>query len=652
MTIEDTFKGRKYRKLTGVSQWISQCALAFPVIIACLWALEIHSIMGLLIFNEQFLALMLACGLVASFVNVRPGRTLSTNRIPWYDWFFSLLSIFACGYVCANYNWLVHELSTLTPERIVLGIILILMIAEATRRIIGWTLLLVVLFFFFYARFGNMMPGVLTVPSSSWQRIFVYSYLDSTALFGTPLSVAANTIVTFVLFGAVMRIVKGDTFITDIALVAMGRFRGGPAKVSVAASTLFGMVSGSAVSNVAVVGSISIPIMERAGYPKNQAAAIEAVSSTGGQIMPPVMGITAFLMADFLAIPYSKVVFSALLPALLYYVAVFVQIDLEAGKRGLKGVSAVNLPKLITTLKRGYVFIIPLMVLIYAVIIAYWPPGRAGLAASATALLVTAFSKRNRPSLSELWRAILSTGQTMMSILVLTAVAGIVIGALQLSGLGFSMTSILVTLTGDTLLLLLLMTGVICVILGMAMPTAVIYTMLAVLIAPALEQLGVERMAAHLFIFYMGMLSMITPPVCFATFTAAAIARSDFWPTALSGMQYGIAAYILPFIFPFSPGLLMVGSLFQVTLTFLTAILGIFGIAASLVGFLFRGLNTVFRILFFIFGCAVLISPFQSVVTLLANIVGIVGGGLIFIYEWMLSRQVGELQSVEPTPDN
>ena len=196
---------------------------------------------------------------------------------------------------------------------------------------------MVALFFIVYARYGDMMPGVFAIPASGWQRIAVYSYLDSTALFGLPLSVAGNTIVTFILFGAVLKAVKGDTFITDLALVAMGRYRGGAAKVSIVASTLFGMVSGSAVSNVAVVGPISIPMMGKAGYPIHQAAAIEAVSSTGGQIMPPVMGITAFLMADFLAIPYSQVVLAALLPALLYYIAIFIQVDLEAGKRGLKG---------------------------------------------------------------------------------------------------------------------------------------------------------------------------------------------------------------------------------------------------------------------------------------------------------------------------
>jgi TRAP transporter 4TM/12TM fusion protein len=638
--MDDTSDVETKRELHGISRWIGQAALVLPVIVACLWATGFQHLLGLVAFNEQFLALMLSCALLGCFINVRASKSIRGDRVPWYDWIFAALSLVTCGYVLVNYTWLVHDLATLRTDRIILAAILLFLVCEATRRMIGWTLVIVALFFILYARFGEMMPGIFSVPASTWQRIAVYSYLDSSALFGLPLNVAANTIITFILFGAMLKAVKGDTFITDLALVAMGRFRGGSAKVSIVASTLFGMVSGSAVSNVAVVGPISIPMMERAGYPKDQAAGIEAVSSTGGQIMPPVMGITAFLMADFLSIPYSQVVLAALLPALLYYLAIFVQVDLEAGKRGLKGLAVRDLPKLLATLGRGYAFIVPLAVLIYTVMFGFWSPGEAGLAAAAAALVVGCLSARNRPTLADLYGALLSTGKTSMNILVLTAVAGIVIGALQLAGLGFSMSSILLELAGDNILLILLMTAIVCTILGMALPTAVIYTMLAVLVAPALVQLGVDRLAAHLFIFYVGMLSMITPPVCFATYTAAAIAGSSFWPTAISGMRYGIAAFILPFVFPFSPGLLMMGGPTEVAIAFGTAVLGVIGIGAGLVGYLFRPLNPVFRALLLVFGCAVMVSPFASHEMLIANIVGLVGGGLIAAFEWFASRVV------------
>jgi len=319
---------------------------------------------------------------------------------------------------------------------------------------------------------------------------------------------------------------------------------------------------------------------------------------------------------------------------------VFIQVDLEAGKRGLKGLPLKDLPRLAATLAKGYAFIVPLVVLIYAVMIGNWSPGKAGLAAATAALAVGLVSSRSRPSLDDLWKAMLSTGLTAMNILILTAVAGIVIGALQLAGLGFSMSSILLALAGNNVFLILVMTSIACIILGMALPTAVIYTMLAVLVAPALVQLGVDRIAAHLFIFYVGMLSMITPPVCFATFTAAAIAGADFWKTAVAGMQYGIAAFLLPFVFPFSPGLLMNGSPMEITISFVTAVLGVFGIAAALVGYLFRPLNPVLRIVLFMFGCGVMTSPYANMEMFVANVVGLAGGALIVIYEWFASRKL------------
>jgi TRAP transporter 4TM/12TM fusion protein len=626
--------------LTGAAKWAGQIAAVVPVVAACLWAVNFQNLFGLLIFNEQFLALMLAFALAACFINVRAAKSIKKDRVPWYDWVLAALSLVACGYVIVNYGLIVHDSSTVNPERVAFAVLAIGLVFEATRRMIGWTLILVALFFILYARFGDLMPGEFAVPASTWSRIGVYAFLDSSGLFGLPLAVAGETIVTFILFGAVLKAVKGDTFITDLAMVAMGRYRGGAAKVSIVASTLFGMISGSAVSNVAVVGPISIPMMEKAGYPNHQAAAIEAVSSTGGQIMPPVMGITAFLMADFLAIPYSAVVMAAVLPAILYYVAVFIQVDLEAGKRGLKGLAVSDLPKLLATLAKGYAFIIPLVVLIYTIMIANWSPGKAGLAAAVAALAVGLVAARTRPGVAGLWDAILSTGLTAMNIIILTAVAGIVIGALQLAGLGFSMSSILLAMAGNNVFLILVMTSIACTILGMALPTAVIYTMLAVLVAPALVQLGIDRVAAHLFIFYVGMLSMITPPVCFATFTAAAIARADFWKTAMAGMQYGIAAFILPFVFPFSPGLLMNGGPTQVTVSFVAAVLGLFGLAAALVGFLFRPLSPVFRILMFVFGCAVMVGPYANAQMLIATIVGLAGGALIVVYEWFASRKL------------
>jgi TRAP transporter 4TM/12TM fusion protein len=293
----------KYRQLKGLMARLTSIVLVAPVILGALWAGEVHAWLGLLVFKEQYLAVMLGLALIAAFILVRPAKWSSATQVPWYDWVLCVLAATCCGYVVVNYHQIVFSSSDMTTERIGLGALTLLLVFEATRRLIGYTLVLISVAFLLYARFGDMMPGVFAVPSSSWERLAVYTYLDSNGLLGMPIAVAAVTIITFILFGAILKLVRGDTFITDLALVAMGRYRGGPAKVSVVASTLFGTVSGSAVSNVAVVGPISIPMMNKAGYPLHRAAAIEAVSSTGGQIMPPVMGITAFLMADFLSIP-------------------------------------------------------------------------------------------------------------------------------------------------------------------------------------------------------------------------------------------------------------------------------------------------------------------------------------------------------------
>lgn len=638
-SLEDLSEESKYRKLSGWLGRFGNFCLAMPVLLGCLWAVEAHNWVGLLVFKEQFLATMLGTALFCTFLWMPAHKSLPKDKVPWYDFVLAAAALVCCGYVVINYPNIIHDMASLTPIRIGFGLATIALMFEATRRLIGITLVAIAMFFMLYARFGDVFPGVFAVPTSSWERITVYTFLDTGGLFGTPLNVASTMIVTFVLFGSMLKLVKGDTFITDIALILMGKHRGGPAKVSVGASTLFGMVTGSAVSNVAVVGPISIPMMRRAGYPAHQAAAIEAVSSTGGQIMPPVMGITAFLMADFMGVPYAEVVMAALVPALLYYLAVFIQVDLEAGRRGLKGISADMVPPLMATLARAYAFVVPLAMLIYTVMFAHWTPGRAGLAAAVVAVAIGAMRKSTRPSWAGIWGAIVNTGRTVLDMLVLTGIAGLVIGALQISGIGYSLSSILLALAGDSILLILLIAGAVCVVLGMALPTAAIYVMLAVLVAPALTQLGVEEMAAHLFIFYMGMLSMITPPVCFATFTAAAIARSNFWQTAFSGMRFGVVAYILPFVIPFSMGLILRGPLVDIIFSIGTACIGVFALAAGLVGYIFRSLSMPIRAVLLLGGLAIMPSPFISTLMLASNLTAAAAILMIVAYEfWQASR--------------
>jgi TRAP transporter 4TM/12TM fusion protein len=538
------------------------------------------------------------------------------------------------------YPAIAYRLGILSPERWLLGGLAVLLILEATRRVAGWALVWVAAACILYAKFAYIFPGLLYAQGSSWQRIASYLYLDSSGLLGVPLAVAASIVVAFIFFGQALYAVGGDKFITELALIAMGRYRGGSAKVSVVSSSLFGTVSGSAVANVAVDGAITIPMMKRTGYPAHLAAAIEAVASNGGQIMPPVMGAAAFLMAEFLNIPYGQIALAAAVPALLYYLALFTQVDLEAAKYGLGGLPAAEIPKFRGVMRLGWVFLFPLGFLIYTLMFENWEAGKAGMTTVVLTFIVGALQKETRPTLKGVLTCIEETGRTLLDIVVITALAGLVIGALQLSGITFKLSLILVTLSGGNVLLLLALTAFVCILLGMSLPTTVVYITLAVLVGPALTQLGVDPLGAHLFLFYFGMLSLITPPDCLATYTAAAIAHSDFWKTGWTGMRLGIAAYVVPFVFALHPALILKGTVGEILLAVIASSIGIFLIAVGCAGYLFRPMGWVKRGLFFSAGL-LLVLPTWHGPWLIADATGLTLGLGVFLWERSRSTLAG-----------
>jgi TRAP transporter 4TM/12TM fusion protein len=573
------------------------------------WALEMHTWFDLVVFKEQYLALLVTLALTAVFLGTKARRSEAARRVPWHDWIGAALSVVVGGYIVVRYPDLVYDLGTLETHRYVLGAVAVVLVLEATRRTMGWTLVIVGVTFLLYAKFSHLFPGILNVPSPSWQRLAIYLYLDKNGILGLPVDVTGTIVIAFIVFGSILYAVKGDIVLTDFALAAMGRYRGGPAKVSVVASSLFGTVSGSAVSNVVIDGPITIPMMKKCGYPGHVAAAIEAVASTGGQIMPPVMGITAFLIAEFLSLPYADVVIAAAIPAVLYYVALFAQVDLEAAKRGLTGLPPASLPRVGNVLLRGWVFIIPVSILFWTLMIDGWQPARSAMAATGGALAVGVLHPSTRPSLRRFVLALEEAGRTVFDLVVITLVAGIVIGALQVSGLGFNFSLLLLKLAGGSSIVLLAMTAAVCVLLGMGLPTGVIYVMLAVLVGPALTQLGIVPLAAHLFIFYFGMMSMITPPVCMATYAAAAIARTDFWLTGWAGMRLGIVAYVVPFVMVYQPGLVVEGSVADVVITSVKCALGVLALSFGVVGFLYKPLGPVLRVLLALAGAVIMLTP-------------------------------------------
>jgi len=632
--VTDDFVGTgKFRSLSGFPRGLERVLLLALTLIGAAWAAELHLLVNFTFFKEQYLGLFFALALAAVFLGVKARRKEAGDRVPWHDWLFCAAGLVVGGYIVVFYPAIAYRLGVLTPDKWILGGIAILLILEATRRLVGWAIIWVAVVFILYAKFAYLLPGLLYAKGSTWERIAAYLYLDASGLLGLPLATAASIVVAFILFGQSLYAVGGDKFLTGLALVAMGRYRGGPAKVAVVSSSLFGTVSGSAVSNVVVDGAITIPMMKRTGYPAHLAAATEAVASTGGQIMPPVMGVAAFLIAEFLNIPYGEVALAAVIPACLYYLALFVQVDLEAAKHGLAGLPPSQLPRFREVMNHGWVFVIPLAVLVYTLMIASWEAGKAGMAAVVATFAVGLLQKATRPTLRAVVSTVEETSRILLDLVVITCVAGFVIGALQLSGLSFKLSLVLVTLAGGNTLLLLAFTAIICIILGMGMPTAVIYIMLAVLVGPALIQLGIVPLAAHLFLFYFGMLSMITPPVCLATYAAASLARSDFWKTGWAGMRLGIVAYVVPFIFAFHPALLMKGPLNDIVLAVGTAVIGVILMGIGLVGFLFRPLGWGTRVAAALAGL-LLIPPPSSGPWIAANIAGLIVGLGFVAWEW------------------
>src|SRR3990170_2713495 len=557
--------------------------------------------LGLSLYTEQYLAALLAIALPLLFLHVPAGKGAEegvrsrVGPVPWYDIAAAVVSSSAAAYVAVRFPAL-SELVVRKPlDGLVTAAVLGLLILEGLRRTTGMALVYTTLFFFGLALMGGSLPGDFAARSIPLDRLTYYVVWDSTASLGVALKIVATIVVIYTIFGHVLFKSGGSVFFTDISMALMGRYRGGPAKIAIVGSSLFGTISGNVVSNVLTVGVVTIPLMKRAGFRPHLAAAIEACASTGGQIMPPVMGVAAFIMAEFLAIPYSEVAIAALIPALLYYIAVFFQVDLEAGKTGMKGLHPGELPRMRTVLAKGWLFLVPLVVLIYLLFWLFWSAGRSAMGGVFVGLAVAFLQRTSRMNLRGFIKLLEVTGRGLLEIGVITAGAGFIIGVLQLSGLGFRFSLGLATLAGGNVFILLVLVAIACIILGMGMPTAAVYILLAVLAVPGLVELGIDPLAAHLFVFYFGILSMITPPVCLATYAAASIAGSDFMKTALTGMRLATVAYVVPFLFVYSPALLLKGTVLDVVVAVTTAIIGAGFLGIALSGYLFARLNLLQR---------------------------------------------------------
>jgi TRAP transporter 4TM/12TM fusion protein len=545
----------------------------------------------------------LLIAMVMTFL-ITPGFRKGERKTPgMVDFLLLALSCVTIGYLWINHNYLYERfvfVDDLRPADLVLGSTFILLVLEATRRNIGLAMPLTALGFVVYALlFTNVRP----------ESLIEVNYLTTEGIFGIPLSVSATYVILFILFGAfVERSGTGKLFM-DSSMSVAGHTAGGPAKVAVITSGLFGTISGSAVANVMTTGTFTIPMMHRCGYKSAFAGAVEAVASTGGQIMPPIMGAAAFVMAEFLGASYLEVATFALIPAVLYYLAVFFAVHFEAKRLGLMGVPRHELPKLSDVLlARGHLFI-PLVIIVTVLMMGFSAPmaALAGIMSVVPIGLIRATTRKD-VSLAMIVGSLEDGAKGTLAIAMACACAGIVIGVIAQTGLGLDFTTLVLQAARSNVYLALLLTALAGIILGMGLPTTPAYIIQVALLVPALVKLGIVEQAAHLFVFYFAILSAITPPVAMAVYAAVGISRSSLWETGWAAVKLGATGYIVPFMFAMSPALLMIGSWDVVTISVITALIGVTCLAASLHGFLLANLGLAERIMLFA-AAVLLIKP-------------------------------------------
>ena len=485
-------------------------------------------------------------------------------------------------YMAVNYAKIIFRQGAFTPLDNVVALILTILVIEGVRRAVGWPLTIVCLVFVLYALFGRQMPGPLLHRGYTLERTARQLALSYSGIYGIPLAVMVRYVILFIVFGALLQVSGAAEFLVKFAQSIAGRFSGGLGKVAVVASGLVGTISGSAAGNVATTGSVTIPAMKRGGYQPHVAGAIESIASTGGQVMPPIMGAAAFLMADYLGIPYLKVAAAAVIPAVLYFLSAGVAVDLYSRAQGLRGLTRAEMPPFFRTLKEGWIFLV-LIGLVYAMLVMGYTATRAAFIGVVAATVLTALK---RVKLKEVWEVLRQSAEAAGILCAVTAGAGIVVGVVQLTGLGATLASALVDLSGGYVIVLLLLVMVSSLILGMGMPTTVVYILLAALVGPALVTMGLEPISAHFFFFYFGVLAAITPPVALASYAAASIAGSDFNQTGWTSFKMALPSFIVPFFFALNPALLLDGTTAEILRSSITAALGVWLISSAVMNWM------------------------------------------------------------------
>jgi TRAP transporter 4TM/12TM fusion protein len=623
------------------------------VLIVVGWIFNIPGQLQIGLFTEQMLAAVLGLSLALTFLmfplsmketgeEAIARKALTGEQVVAgpVDWMLAALALACCFYVAIRYPELIRELVGRPWSGIIIASAIVLLVFEASRRVTGLALVLIVLALCAHALFGWMLPEMFASRYVSLSRLMVYLGVDTNALLGNTLQIAIVVVVPFIIMGQVLTRCGGSDFFAQLAGALMGQFRGGSAKIAVVGSAFFGMVSGSAVANVASVGTITIPLMKRSGFPGHTAGAIEAVGSTGGQLAPPVMGAAAFLMAEYLQVPYAEVMVAAIIPALLWYATLFIQVDLESAKLGILGTPRAELPSLGKVMREGGHFLIPFIVLVGGLLWLNWEPEYAALCGTAVliALVLIVPHKGRRMTVREVAAAVVSSGGAVVDIIAITAIAGILIGAMNLTGVAFSLTQQLVSISGGSLPLLLLITGFAAFLLGLPLPTVGVYVILATLAAPALVQAGISAMQAHMFVLFSGMLGMVTPPVALAAFAAATIANADQWKTGWTATRMSWCCYLIPFLFAYTPALTMNADPLSILVSLSLTLLGILMGTIGVVGFFAAPVPAVYRVAYGIIALMLLAQPAMFHYAVWLNVVGAAAAAIAIVRELLRGR--------------
>ncbi|MHC1714044.1 MAG: TRAP transporter permease [Acidaminococcaceae bacterium] len=553
-------------------------------------------------------AIHLSFGFILIFLLYPSRRSWSRNTMNWFDVLLGLAGAACSMYIVIFYKDLVLRAGMNTQTDFIVGLIGGLLVLEASRRVVGWPMVTVAILFLIYALLGPYVPGLLAHRGVGLEELVGHLFFTTEGIFGIPMGVSSTFIYLFILFGAYLEVTGLGKFFVDIANAIAGWASGGPAKVAVISSALEGTVSGSSVANVVGSGSFTIPMMKKLGYSKEFAGAVEASASTGGQIMPPVMGAAAFLMAEFVGVPYIDVAKAAAIPALLYYMGVWLGVHFEAKRLNLKGIPFSELPKWKTLLMEKGHLSIPLIVIIY-LLISGFTPMRAALSATVLAILSSCLRKSTRISFKDVVYGLINGSKGVLGVLIACATAGIIIGVVTKTGVGLKMGTALIDLAGGLLLPAMFFTMITSLLLGMGVPTTANYVITSTIAAPALVQLGVPVLAAHMFAFYFGIIADVTPPVALAAYAGAGISGGNPMKTGVVAAKLSIAAFIIPYVFVYNPQLLLINTTFAgMAFATLTAIVGMVGISVSMIGYGIRPTNKLQRILFLVSGL-LLIDP-------------------------------------------